>query len=66
HFAEIGLPTSLGEVGVSGPSLMNWIARDKKNEGSKPTLILTRGVGQAFIARDVDPQRLAAFLHTAH
>ncbi|MDQ3079509.1 MAG: 3-dehydroquinate synthase, partial [Pseudomonadota bacterium] len=42
HFAEIGLPTSLGEVGVSGPSLMNWIARDKKNEGSKPTLILTR------------------------
>ncbi len=65
HLAEIGLPTTLAEVGVSGPSLMVWIARDKKNEGTKPTLILTRGIGQAFIARDVDPQRLEEFLHTA-
>ncbi len=65
HFAEIGLPTSLGEIGVGGPSLMNWMARDKKNEGTRPTLILTRGIGQAFIARDVDPERLAEFLHTA-
>ncbi|MGI8932113.1 MAG: 3-dehydroquinate synthase family protein [Sphingomicrobium sp.] len=65
HFAEIGLPTTLTEVGVSGPALMNWIARDKKNEGIKPTLILARGIGQAFIARDVDPDRLAGFLATA-
>jgi 3-dehydroquinate synthase len=65
HLAEIGLPTTLCEVGVRGPSLLNWIARDKKNEGSKLTLILTRGIGQAFIARDVDPQPLAEFLDTA-
>ena len=65
HLAEIGLPTTLAEVGVSGPSLMNWIARDKKNEGTKPTLILARNIGQAFIARDVDPERLEEFLHTA-
>ncbi len=65
HLAEIGLPTTLAEVGVNGPSLLNWIARDKKNEGTRPTLILTSGIGQAFIARDVDPQRLEEFLHNA-
>jgi 3-dehydroquinate synthase len=65
HLAEIGLPTTISEVGIRGPSLLNWIARDKKNEGTKPTLILTRGIGQAFIARDVDPQRLGEFLNSA-
>jgi len=65
HFAEIGLPTTLEKVGVDGPSLLNWIARDKKNEGTKPTLILARGIGQAFIARDVDPRPLVEFLDTA-
>ena len=62
HFAAIGLPHSLDDVAVSGPALLKWIARDKKNDGAAPTLILTRGIGQAFIARNVDPERLAAFL----
>lgn len=64
HLAAIGLPTTLSEVGVSGPSLLQWMARDKKNEGAALTLILARGVGQAFVARDVDPDSLAAFLST--
>ncbi len=62
HLAAIGLPTILDEVGVSPPALLAWIARDKKNEGTTLTLILARGIGQAFIARDVDPDQLAAFL----
>ena len=62
HFAQIGLPTTLDAVGVNGSALTNWIARDKKNEGTALTLILIRGIGQAFVARDVDPKRLAAFL----
>ena len=64
HLAEIGLPTKLEHVGVNGPALMNWIARDKKNDGRSLTLILARGIGQAFVARDVDPERLADFLDT--
>lgn len=62
HLAELGLPTTLDQVGVGGPDLLKWIARDKKNEGAALTLILTRGVGKAFVARDVDAERLAAFL----
>jgi 3-dehydroquinate synthase len=62
HFADVGLPTSLAEVGVNSPALVKWMARDKKNDGAALTLILARGIGQAFVARDVDPARLAAFL----
>ena len=65
HFAAIGLPTHLDEVGVEGSALLDWIARDKKNDGAALTLILARGIGQAFVARDVDPARLAAFLKAA-
>ena len=64
HFAAIGLPISLDEVGVSGPALVQWMARDKKNDGAALTLILSRGIGQAFVARNVDAARLAAFLET--
>jgi 3-dehydroquinate synthase len=36
--------------------------RDKKNDGGALTLILSRGIGRAFIERGVDPARLTAFL----
>ncbi|MBA3836014.1 MAG: 3-dehydroquinate synthase [Sphingomonas sp.] len=62
HLGEIGLPTSLDAVGIAGPALLPWMARDKKNDGAALTLILSRGFGQAFVARDVDPAQLAAFL----
>jgi 3-dehydroquinate synthase len=62
HLAQVGLPASLGQVGISGSALLPWIAHDKKNDGAALTLILARGIGQAFTARGVDPARLAAFL----
>ena len=62
HLAEIGLPTTLADAGVSGTALLDWVARDKKNDGGALTLILARGIGQAFVARDVDAARLTAFL----
>ena len=62
HLRAIGLPTALDQVGVAGADLLQWIARDKKNDGAAVTLILARGIGQAFVARDVDPASLAAFL----
>jgi len=65
HFAEVGLPASLAEVGIEAKSLLRWIARDKKNDGAALTLILARGIGQAFVERDVDPDRLAEFLAQA-
>lgn len=65
HFTTSGLPATLGEVGVTGPALLKWIARDKKNDGPALTLILARAVGRAFVARDVDRASLAAFLDAA-
>jgi 3-dehydroquinate synthase len=62
HLAEVGLPTSLAEVGIAGSALLDWMARDKKNEGGALTLILARGIGRAFVERGVDRARLAAFL----
>ena len=62
HLAEVGLPSSLAEVGIAGPALLRWIVHDKKNEGVALTLILARGIGRAFVARNVDPAALAAFL----
>ena len=65
HLDRVGLPSTLAGAGISGPALLKWIAQDKKNEGAALTLILTRGIGQAFVARDVDAGRLTAFLDSA-
>ncbi len=65
HLAAVGLPTTLAQAGVSGPALLPWMARDKKNDVSTAlTLILTRGIGHAFVARDIAQRTLAAFLET--
>ena len=41
---------------------MELIAQDKKVKRGKLTFILVRGVGQAFVANDVDPAAIRAFL----
>ena len=41
---------------------MDLIAQDKKVKRGKLTFILSRGIGQAFIAPDVDPAQVRAFL----
>jgi 3-dehydroquinate synthetase len=41
---------------------MDLIAQDKKVKRGKLTFILSRGIGQAFIANDVDAAQVRAFL----
>ena len=62
HLAAVGLPTTLEDAGIAGPALLDWIKRDKKNERGELTLVLARGIGQAFVERNVDSARLADFL----
>jgi 3-dehydroquinate synthase len=65
HLAAVGLPTSLKDVpgGVPGVDvLMDLIAQDKKVKRGKLTFILVRGIGQAFVANDVDAAEVRAFL----
>ncbi|RDV03798.1 3-dehydroquinate synthase [Undibacter mobilis] len=65
HLAEAGLPTKINDVQGGVPDvdrLMELIAQDKKVKRGKLTFILVRGVGQAFVANDVDPAAIRAFL----
>ena len=56
------LPTAISDVGLHGQAIFAAMGSDKKATASGLTLILTRGIGQAFVARDVDGPRLAGFL----
>jgi 3-dehydroquinate synthase len=65
HLAGVGLPTHLKEIPGVAPgvdALMDLIAQDKKVKRGKLTFILVRGIGQAFIADDVDAAEVRAFL----
>jgi 3-dehydroquinate synthase len=65
HLAAAGLPTHIRDVPAvqtSADALMDLIAQDKKVKRGALTFILVRGIGQAFIARDVDPSQVRAFL----
>jgi 3-dehydroquinate synthase len=65
HLAAVGLPTQIKQVpgGVPGiDALMDLIAQDKKVKRGKLTFILVRGIGQAFVANDVDAAQVRAFL----
>ena len=44
-------------VQTDADALMALIAQDKKVKRGKLTFILVRGIGQAFVAPDVDPAR---------
>ncbi|HEY2659046.1 MAG TPA: 3-dehydroquinate synthase [Caulobacteraceae bacterium] len=60
-----GLPARLDQI-PGGPfaadRLIEHMTQDKKAEGGALTLILTRGIGDAFTAKGVDPAPLREFL----
>ena len=65
HLEAAGLPTKLSDIPGELPDtafLMNAIAQDKKVVRGALTFILTRGIGQAFIERNVDGAAVAAYL----
>lgn len=69
HLRAVGLPTRMGEIpGVLPPAerLMEAIAQDKKVKGGKLTFILTRGIGQSFVADDVPASEVLSFLKEKH
>jgi 3-dehydroquinate synthase len=65
HIAAVGLPTHIRDVPAvttNADALMDLIAQDKKVKRGTLTFILVRGIGQSFVARDVDPAQVRAFL----
>jgi 3-dehydroquinate synthase len=65
HLAAVGLPTHVKDVpGGVAPvdTLMELIAQDKKVKRGTLTFILVRGIGKAFIEKDIDAAEVHAFL----
>jgi 3-dehydroquinate synthase len=65
HLEAAGLPTRLAQIPGDLPDtdfLMNAIAQDKKVVRGALTFILTRGIGQSFIEKNVDPAAVRAYL----
>ena len=68
HLAERGLPVTLADL--AGPewtadALFTHMLHDKKARDGRPTLVLVRGIGQAFTTRDVEAETVRALLDDA-
>ena len=63
--AAAGLPTRFAEI-AGGPfradALLGHMAQDKKAAQGALTLVLARGIGEAFVVKGVDPAPLRDFL----
>ncbi len=64
HLRAVGLPAKLSDVGLEAGSaaILEAMLADKKSTASGLTLILTEGIGKAFLSKDVDLDRLSDFL----
>jgi 3-dehydroquinate synthase len=58
------LPTTLAEAGVTagGAELVEHMLHDKKKSGGTLPFLLANGIGQTFLAKDVDLADIAIFL----
>jgi 3-dehydroquinate synthase len=67
HFAAASLPTTLASLGLDGlgQRLCHHMRHDKKREGGRTAFILARGIGSAFVDKEVDLAEVAAFLDGA-
>ena len=65
HLSRASLPTAIADLpgpAIAAPTLMAAISQDKKAARGRLTFILTRGIGRAFVARDVDAGAVRNFL----
>lgn len=65
HLKAVGLPTRMDQIpGELPPTdvLMEAIAQDKKVKSGQLTFILTRGLGQSFVADDVPASEVQRFI----
>ena len=65
HLKAAGLPTRIGDIPGDQPdaaTLVRLMGQDKKVADGRLTFILARGIGGAFVTRDIDAARAEAFL----
>jgi 3-dehydroquinate synthase len=66
HFAAMGLPTRIADLPGDDPpdaaTLVKIMGQDKKVRDGRLTLILVRGIGKAFVSRDIPADTIFDFL----
>ncbi|MCV0425980.1 MAG: 3-dehydroquinate synthase [Roseibium sp.] len=65
HLTDVGLPVRIQEIPGQLPkadTFMDIIAQDKKVSRGALTFVLTRGIGEAFVEKGVDPAVVSDFL----
>ena len=65
HLKTVGLPTRIGDIPggkANADELLRLMGQDKKVRQGQLTFILVKGIGQAFITRDVAPGVVRDFL----
>jgi 3-dehydroquinate synthase len=65
HLKSSGLPIHVSQISGSLPpaaELLNIMRQDKKAQAGKLTFILARGIGEAFVERNVADNEVLAFL----
>jgi len=65
HLKAVGLPATIADISGARPTpdaLIEHMAHDKKVKDGKLTFILLRGIGQAFVTRDVPLDAVRAVL----
>ena len=71
HLGSVGLPMRLRAIGGdnrrtwSAARLIEHMRGDKKAESGRLTFVLARGIGKAFVSRDVDEAALRGLLDDA-
>ncbi len=68
HMASVGLPLHPAELDLATPDagrLVRLMAQDKKVAGGRVAFVLLRGIGKAFLTRDVGLDEVRNFLETA-
>lgn len=65
HFEAVGLPTKIDDVpgaAFTPDGLLAHMMQDKKKSEGRLALVLARGIGRAFVTREVEPATLKRFL----
>ncbi|MEE9588385.1 MAG: 3-dehydroquinate synthase [Hyphomicrobiaceae bacterium] len=66
HLQAVGLPITVADIpGPAVPepdALLSLMAQDKKVRRGQLVFVLVRGIGEAFVCRDVDENALRAFV----
>ena len=65
HIKAVGLPTRIGDIAggkADASELLALMGQDKKVKAGRLGFIMVRGIGQAFVTREIEPETVRAFL----